>query len=102
MTAHICSLVHTFASKIACEDMGDGGNGVGRGGGRPIIEPVTDVQCVMSTALPVAEESRSCIKQPALLFDAIQAAFSASVHGRYYAVATAIFAATLVATKFLM
>jgi hypothetical protein len=25
--AHICSLVHTFASKIACEDTGDGGNG---------------------------------------------------------------------------
>ena len=57
------------------------------------------------SALPVAEESRSCIKHPALLFEAIQAAFSASLHvliGRCYAVATATFAATLVATKFLM
>ena len=34
----------------------------------------------MSTALPVTEESRTCIKQPALLFEAIQAAFSASLH----------------------
>ena len=41
LATHICSLVHTFESKIACEDTGDGGNGVGRGGGRPIIEPVT-------------------------------------------------------------
>jgi hypothetical protein len=64
-----------------------------------------DLLRVMSTALPVAEESRSCIKQPALLFEAIQAAFSASLYvliGGYYAVATATFAATLVATKFLM
>jgi hypothetical protein len=31
------------------------------------------------SALPVAEESRSCIKQPALLFEATQAVFSASL-----------------------
>ena len=64
-----------------------------------------DLLRAMSTALPVAEESRSCIKQPALLFEAIQAAFSASLYvliGGYYAVATATFAAILVATKFLM
>jgi hypothetical protein len=61
--------------------------------------------CVMRTALPVAEESRSCIKQRALLFETIQAAFSASLYvliGRSYAVTPATFAATLVATKFLM
>jgi hypothetical protein len=31
------------------------------------------------SALPVAEESRSCIKQPALLFEATQAVFSANL-----------------------
>jgi len=64
-----------------------------------------DVLCVMSTALLGDGESRPCIKQPALLFEAIQAAFSASLYvliGGYYAVATATFAAILVATKFLM
>ncbi len=32
LAAQICSLVHTFASKVARENTGgDGGNGVGRG-----------------------------------------------------------------------
>jgi hypothetical protein len=51
----------------------------------PVVRRLTradyDMLCVMNTALPVAEESRSCIKQPEPLFEAIQAAFQQACTG---------------------
>ena len=52
LAAHICSLVHTFAPKIAREDTGDGGNRVDRGGGRPPIAEATKSRISSSSLRP--------------------------------------------------